>query len=121
MTNFPDTIPADSSNWATKVPRRHPEFKVHSKESLANSALGQRGLNESFAKYELVNGQWVLRFKYEPREDCDRCHRLYSEMTDSYWHRRRCRPAHAKPQYSSLVVCNNCALTLDRLGIADDT
>ena len=120
MTKFPDTLPAEISNWATKVPGRNPEFKVHAKESLANSALGQRGLHESFAKYELTNGEWVLRFKYEPREDCDRCHRRYSEMSGGYWSKRRARPRYAKPQYTSLVVCNHCATILDRMGVASD-
>lgn len=120
MSEFPDTIPAEISSWATKIPRRNPEFKVHAKESLANLALGQRDLYESFAKYELVNGEWVLRFKYEPREDCDRCHRLYSEIGKRTW-RMRSRPTYAKPQYSSIVVCVECATTLDRMGVANDS
>lgn len=118
MTKFPDTIPADSSNWATKIPGRNPEFKVHTKESLANSAMSQRNLYESFAKYELVGGEWVLRYKYEPRPDCDRCHRPYAEMQNRW--RARNRPVHARPQWSSIVVCSECVNTLNRAGVASD-
>lgn len=117
---FPDTIPASTSQWATMIPARNPEFKVHSKESLANSAMSQRGLRESFAKYELVGDKWILRWKYEPRDACDRCGVLYKNIQGTNWDRSRCRPDHATPAWSSIVVCCSCKRSLDLAGVGYD-
>lgn len=67
---FPDSIPAETAQFATVIPYRTPEFKVHKSEGLANSALANRNQG---AKYKLENGAWVKVWEYKEPTHCDNC------------------------------------------------
>lgn len=109
MTNFPDTIPhAEAHVWATLIPGRTPEFKVHRTEGLANSAMSQRGVYASFAKYELVDGEWKRRFLYVPRSACDRCKAPYAIHETGYSRMRNIDSTFDGPNYLAPVICNMC-------------
>ena len=108
--SFPDTIPAAEANvWATMIPARTPEFKVHKTEALANSAMGNRGISERYAKYELVGGVWIKRFEYVPPEVCDSCGGPFVGTRSAY-DKGRHRKTHfyKGPQYLAPVICNKC-------------
>lgn len=107
--SFPDrVVPVDAHIWATMIPARTPEFKVHKTEALANSAMGNRNIHESYAKYELVNGIWEKRYEYVPPAVCDSCGGPFIG-TRSY-DRGMNRKAHfyKGPQYLAPVICSKC-------------
>jgi hypothetical protein len=109
---FPDTMPASVNMWATYIPNRSPEFKVHKNEGLANSAMGQRDLNESYAKYALRGGEWVKVYEYQPKHFCDWCSKnLHENEKDARGRYRttRYRPPHSKkPKWQQPVICAGC-------------
>lgn len=109
MSNFPDTIPsAEAHVWATMIPDRSPEFKVHKSEGLANSAMGNRGINESYAKYELVDGVWHKRYEYIPPDVCDRCNGPFVGTRPYDTGRNRQRYLYKGVGYLAPVICNTC-------------
>ena len=106
IKGFPTKIPADESpKWATLIPHRVPEFKIHSSEGLAHNAMSNRSLNESFAKYELVNGEWILRYLYRPEKYCSACGVLYASDRE-----RRHRVPYVKPVATAPVICHDCLI-----------
>jgi hypothetical protein len=78
--SFPETIPAEHAQWATLIPGRNPQFKIHTNLGLAHSAIGQRNLGERFAIYKLVDGSWELEWHYEPYDNCDRCGKPFRDQ-----------------------------------------
>ena len=111
MTNdFPQTIPSKEAQYATYIPARNPVFKVHSNEGLAHSALGQRSLDEKFAKYVMQGGVWVLVWSYVPGKDCETCGRPFDN--DRWGRIRRYRPYKGTgPVWKQPVVCATCYST----------
>lgn len=107
--SFPDTIPnAEAHVWATMIPLRAPEFKVHKNEGLANSALGNRGVNEKFAKYELVEGLWHKRFEYIPPDKCERCSGPFVGKRPYESGRNKQKYFYKGPGYLAPILCNTC-------------
>lgn len=106
MTEFPDVIERPQTHvWATLVPMRSPEFKVHQSEGFANSALGQRGLYESYAKYELVNGSWVKRFEYHPPTHCSQCGNAFANKVEIT---RKTR-FYSGLRWNAPLICRECS------------
>lgn len=106
---FPDTIPNDEAHvWATMIPLRAPEFKVHKNEGLANSAIGNRSVDESYAKYELVDGIWVKRLEYIPGTNCDNCHQPFYGNLSYDDGRNRKVYFYKGPKYLAPVICHKC-------------
>lgn len=63
--------------WATYVPDRNPDFKVHKRKADALNAFPYRD-NYILYRYDFDTGKWVEQFRIENRptpEICDRCHR----------------------------------------------
>ena len=106
---FPDEIPSEQSQWATFIPKRNPEFKVHSNLGLAHSAMGQRSLDECYALYQLVDGKWTLHFVYEPPEHCNRCRKAFEPQ--ERWQRysnRHYQDKGKRPWQGGNVICSQC-------------
>lgn len=99
---FPLTLPGAEHIWATKIPRRSPEFKAHATEGLANNAMGQRSPDESYAKYKFENGVWNRVFLYVPPSECSDCGKALSRRGGGH------RMWGFKPTYSAPVVCDDC-------------
>ncbi len=104
--DFPDTLPSEEIGWATFVPERKPQFKVHNTKGLAHSALGQRNYYESYALYELVGGIWHRRFEYVPGSDCNYCGNEFSK--DQWGGYVRIRPLSDGPGWNKKPICNKC-------------
>jgi len=104
---FPETLPSKESQFATYIPARQPAFKVHSNEGLAHSALGQRGTDEAYAKYELKNGEWTLVYEHQPKDNCDQCKQPF---TLDRWKRvSRNKPYNEKgPAWLQDTICDGC-------------
>lgn len=100
---FPPAVTTDTV--ATDIPHRSPRFKVHSKPGLAHNAMGQRGFNSAFAKYELENGVWVRTYAYIPPTHCKRCGEKYERAYNRY----RMDPREADMlTYLRTPVCKKC-------------
>lgn len=85
---FPDVISQRQQGvWATKIPYRNPEWKIHESEGKANSALSQRGMYESFAKYQLIGNDWHKVFAYVPSDTC-RCDQKYTDVFQKHFSHR---------------------------------
>lgn len=100
---FPDVLPASVNVWATYIPYRTPEFKVHRSEGLANNAMGQRGPDESYAKYQLVSGEWVKVFEHHPAKNCAWCSAPLTGYRDRYL-----PPLSKKPKWQQPTICKQC-------------
>lgn len=101
---FPPTMACDTV--ATYIPHRSPSFKVHSKPGLAHNALGQRGFNSPFAKYELENGVWIRTYAYIPPTHCKRCGESFKGKGYScYYHDPR---EDDLPRWKRTPVCKDC-------------
>lgn len=100
---FPPAVTTDTV--ATDIPHRSPRFKVHSKPGLAHNALGKRGFNSAFAKYELENGVWVRTYAYIPPDQCKRCGNDYQRSYNRYHHDPR---EDDLPKYRRTPVCKDC-------------
>ncbi len=113
MQEFPETLPSNESMFATFIPARTPEFKVHRTEGLAHSALGQRSYDESYAKYEMKDGQWVKVFEYVPQtEGCGICGGSFRVSTYSGGYRHvRCESLSKAPRWKKKPICQNCRNT----------
>lgn len=104
---FPPAVTCDTV--ATDIPHRSPRFKVHSKAGLAHNAMGQRGFNSAFAKYELENGVWVRTYAYVPPTHCKNCGDQYPGGYNRY---------HADPrevdlkQWQKTPVCRHCVIAI---------
>ncbi len=114
---FPDELPAEQSQWATYIPGRNPEFKVHSNLGLARSAMGQRSLDERYALYNLVEGTWVKTFEYGPRPNCDRCGQSYVTASNNRWRgsQRNWEDTGSRPWEGGNVICASCKNADDSL------
>lgn len=105
MHRFPDTIPANDAQFATFVPFRKPEFKVHRTEGLAHSAMAQRGYGEAYAMYQLIQGFWVKVYEYQPPTDCGDCG---NPIGDTKWgFPDYCKPVLRK-KWNSPPICRTC-------------
>jgi hypothetical protein len=104
---FPDTIPSKESMWATYIPARSPEFKVHKTLGLARSAMGQRSYDESYALYEMQGGQWVKTFEYHPAEMCGICGWRFNNGTDR-WARVRYESMSKASKWTKGPICAKC-------------
>lgn len=108
--DFPDTMPSKESRYATYIPARHPAFKVHSNEGLAHSAMGQRNLNEPYAKYEFENGQWVKVFEYQPPGADDPCSYCGEPYGRDQWGRIDLNESMADtPKWKRKAICGKCS------------
>ena len=109
---FPDTLPSKESMFATYIPARTPEFKVHRTEGLAHSALGQRNYNESYAKYEMKEGQWVKVFEHHPADACGLCGGTFQVTHPSGRTGVFRYESYAKvPKWQKEPICHNCYTT----------
>lgn len=63
----------DKKVWATYVKTRSPEFKIHSKEGHATSAISTHWRSSDTAKYVFVDGQWIAEFSRKRPENCSEC------------------------------------------------
>ena len=100
---FPPAMACDTV--ATMIPHRSPTFKVHSRPGLAHNALGQRGFNSPFAKYELENGVWVRTYAYVPPTHCKNCGERYS----TGYYRYETDPREVDlPRWQRTPVCKDC-------------
>lgn len=106
---FPDTLPSTESQYATYIPWRTPEFKVHRTEGLAHSALGQRSYDEPYAKYELKGGVWHKVFEYQPADVCGFCKGSLRVGTPSGgWRYSRNESLSKAPKWTKKPICRNC-------------
>lgn len=104
---FPETIePKSQPVWATHIPGRSPEFKVHKTVGQAHNALSQRGFHEHYALYHLIDGVWNKTFEYHPPEVCE-CGRRYAESAQPYRSVYN-RDPDAKHRWDSLPICLAC-------------
>lgn len=108
MTSFPDVIPQKEAHiWATMIPGRSPDFKVHKSEALANSAMGQRGFHAEYAKYKLESGGWTKVFEYHPPTIC-RCGNRYKDHSGSYYRHFYEDPSSTEAKYKQKPICRVC-------------
>jgi hypothetical protein len=96
--------------WATYVHGRSPQFKVHSSEGLANSAIGYHYPQSTVVKYKLQDGEWQEFEAYEPPTNCDWCNgtfltRGYVNREHISYHRPRYAPG---PEFKKPVICFAC-------------
>jgi hypothetical protein len=92
--------------WATYVEDRSPQFKVHSSEGLANSAVGYHYPGTTVVKYKLQDGEWQVYETYETPKTCAWCEQPFVKVM---WSRLHFRPREAKgPEYRKPVICADC-------------
>lgn len=104
---FPPVIAANLHTIATFIPYRSPEFKVHSKPGLAHGAMSNRGFHESFAKYELIDGEWRRVYAYMPPDKCKRCGNAYEHRGYTKYHTDP--REESIPRWQRTPVCKDCA------------
>lgn len=97
---FPDRITSKQPHsWATLVPDRSPQFKVHNDQGKARAALTCHFRDCAVALYELVEGAWCKREEYA-RGVCSTCGgNRYLQQADFH----DPRPSYAQPQ-----LCYSC-------------
>lgn len=84
---FPETIPAEQSQWATLCTNRSPEFKVHNKKGLAHSAIAAKKPHAEIAMYELKEGLWTKVWEYEFPTICSECGGSYEYINHGGYRR----------------------------------
>ena len=96
--------------WATHVQTRSPNFKVHSSQGLAHSAVGYHFPENTVTMYHLENGEWAVYRVFERPTECDRCHgtlkvtgygRTYTQFRRPYKQRGQAR-------FDEPVICESC-------------
>ena len=71
--------------WATYIPRRNPEFKLHSNRGHALTACLHHG--GEFVLYKWENGRWEDKVRWEepyPTRECYICQKPKGDMWDYY-------------------------------------
>lgn len=106
LFDFPESLPSQETGWATYIPGRSPAFKMHTSRGLAHAALSGRSYAESYAEYELVDGEWLRRFTYVPTNNCNYCGDEFTK--NQYGAYVRIRPLSDGPQWDKLPICRDC-------------
>lgn len=101
---FPRVLEQKTVQWATLIPDRSPEFKVHSSKGLANSALAMRFPQYECARYTVVDGKWVLDWEYHLAENCSRCGNKFPK----YNHGRNLSEEVDTITINKAVICDDC-------------
>jgi hypothetical protein len=78
--NFVPPKPPEVPPYATYVPDRSPQFKVHASRGKAVSAISYVHSYQARGGivYALVDGKWKEELRYEPQETCDKCNKKFS-------------------------------------------
>lgn len=105
-----------NGTWATKIPYRGPEWKVHTSKGHASNAVAQRGLREPWAVYELVDKEWILRACNDLGPICPRCNGEYDQAYQAVYNEppryggqnRFFDPQNNGPKYQREIICAVC-------------
>lgn len=111
MTFVPPKV--NQNVWATYVEDRRPQFKVHSSEAKANSAVGTHYPQRTVVKYNLVDGEWAVNETFETPDNCAYCGAdLWTYPNPQYPNYKRYtgdRPWTVDgPMYNRPIICYIC-------------
>lgn len=115
---FEDTISVDSQGtWASLIPYRGPQWKVHTKKSHAANAVGRIPPRQAWALYELRGDTWHKVAANELPLNCPRCDadfRQVYEAVKGYEPRyydndgRFFDPKNEGPNWQREIICIAC-------------
>lgn len=93
--------------WASLIPGRKPEFKVHKTRGQAFNAVSQKMPRQSVAVLEFNGADWQFYFDYSPPINCERCG---GPFHPDRWNRKHLNMAKQEgdPNYLSDIVCDLC-------------
>lgn len=103
--------------WATYIPSRTPEWKLHTNRGHAINAINNRastgyGQGSPGIIYEYVDGEWVEWDRYERPDRCAHCGGAFrsSKGENSWWSTSYRLSYHDKKltTYKQPVVCGVC-------------
>ena len=71
----PNARKKPSHNWASYVPDRTPQFKVHTGRGQAVNAVHYQRCSQPRGGivYEWIDGKWVENYRYEKKDTCVKC------------------------------------------------
>jgi hypothetical protein len=73
--SLPDVFelrPPTTPEWATYVPHRHPQWKIHRRKGDASNALGMHFERGPCALYHFEDGEWIKQVETGPKQ-CSKC------------------------------------------------
>lgn len=105
--------------WATFIPDRTPNFKMHNTKQQAMAAMAYRMPNNACTLLHFENGEWVEEWDYQPSDICNWCGgSVYVESYGRKWAHRHYPPQHKGTRVGSPVICDGC-YKAERLRLAD--
>jgi hypothetical protein len=104
--------------WATDVPSRNPQFKIHRTQGLAMSALSDKmpyGACQVL-RFDLASMMWKVYIDFISPTDCERCggpfaYGTYRDRTDKI---AEDRLGDKRPKWQRDIICRVC-WTADRI------
>lgn len=120
-----DTTPRKLPEYATYIPSRSPNFKMHKQKKHAANALScGAGADSPGILYQNIDGKWIEIDRFEPPTECAHCggnfQQIHNEMFEEYkktstsryvYNTYRARVVYddaIKPAYKQKKVCNRC-------------
>lgn len=107
----PNKVALPEFTWATYIPDRNPNFKVHKNRGHALNAVDYR---KNYILYQRVNDEWIERYRIEnlaPEAPCERC-----TNSASWWSHTWDRDEKGKiaEPLKRLRICSTCKYKVGR-------